>query len=235
MGKALCSLHLLGVFHGAPAPGQGARACAVCVFSAEPHPQPRVTCAAPWGVWPCTMQGDSSVNVGAADAVHETPHMQKMADEGITFSDFHSSFSVCTASRGALLTGRLAPRTGVGNNFGPDSSFGMASRELTIADVLAGKGYESHMIGQSPCRALARPCRRCARRVVQPTLNRFDSTSPDQPHPPPPRRLPPTFNNRLLASRHHSCLPNGPGNSFVAQANGIWGTTRRTTRHTVDS
>jgi arylsulfatase A-like enzyme len=91
--------------------------------------------------------GDSSVNMGAA-AVHETPNMQKMADEGITFSDFHAGFSVCTASRGALLTGRLAPRTGVGNNFSPESSYGMAREELTIADVLGGYGYESHMIGK---------------------------------------------------------------------------------------
>ena len=91
--------------------------------------------------------GDSSVNMGV-DAVHETPHMQKMADEGITFSDFHSSYSVCTASRGALLTGRLAPRTGVANNFGPTSSYGMAPGELTIADVLGAHGYESHMIGK---------------------------------------------------------------------------------------
>ena len=68
--------------------------------------------------------------------------------EGIAFSDFHAAFSVCTASRGALLTGRLSPRTGVGNNFGPDSDAGMALGERTIADWLAPSGYESHMIGK---------------------------------------------------------------------------------------
>ena len=36
----------------------------------------------------------------------------------------------------------------MGNNFGPDSSFGMARGELTIADVLGKQGYESHMIGR---------------------------------------------------------------------------------------
>ena len=71
-----------------------------------------------------------------------------MAREGIAFSDFHAAFSVCTASRGALLTGRLSPRTGVGNNFGPDSDAGMALGERTIADWLAPSGYESHMIGK---------------------------------------------------------------------------------------
>lgn len=71
-----------------------------------------------------------------------------MAREGIAFLDFHSAFSACTAARGALLTGRLAPRTGVGMNFGPDSDAGMALGEQTIADLLAPAGYESHMIGK---------------------------------------------------------------------------------------
>ena len=71
-----------------------------------------------------------------------------MAKEGIAFSDFHAAFSVCTASRGALLTGRLSPRTGIGNNFGPDSDAGMALGERTIANWLAPAGYESHMIGK---------------------------------------------------------------------------------------
>jgi len=78
----------------------------------------------------------------------ETPRMAQMASEGLRFSDFHSSFSVCTASRGALLTGRLCPRTGVCGNFGPTSKQGMALSERTIADVLAPAGYESHAIGK---------------------------------------------------------------------------------------
>ena len=78
----------------------------------------------------------------------ETPRIDRMAAEGVRFADFHAGFSVCTASRGALLTGRLAPRTGVANNFGPHSVHGMNPNEKTIADVLSGLGYESHMIGK---------------------------------------------------------------------------------------
>lgn len=80
--------------------------------------------------------------------VTETPRIDQMAREGIRFSDFHASYSVCTASRGALLTGRLCPRTGVCNNFGPNSIHGMAAGELTMADILTAGGYDAHMIGK---------------------------------------------------------------------------------------
>ena len=36
----------------------------------------------------------------------KTPHLQKMADEGITFMDAHSSSAVCTPTRYGVLTGR---------------------------------------------------------------------------------------------------------------------------------
>eukprot|EP01050_Picozoa_sp_SAG11_P015410 SAG11_NODE_1996_length_3947_cov_3.774688_1_plen_137_part_00 len=90
----------------------------------------------------------ASLNPKGLPAVKETPRIDRMAAEGVRFADFHSSYSVCTASRGALLTGRLAPRTGVANNFGPHSIHGMNSNEKTIADVLKPFAYESHMIGK---------------------------------------------------------------------------------------
>ena len=89
--------------------------------------------------------GDMGVN---NPNVTETPRVQRMGREGLTFFDFHASYSVCTASRGALLTGRLAPRTGVAQNFGPNSEHGIAPGELTIANVLGAHGYDSHMVGK---------------------------------------------------------------------------------------
>ena len=82
------------------------------------------------------------------DVKSETPHMDALAASGIRFSDFHVGFSVCTPSRAALLTGRLCPRTGVCNNFGPYSRHGMALTERTMADILGEHGYEPHMIGK---------------------------------------------------------------------------------------
>ena len=85
----------------------------------------------------------------------ETPRIDQLAAEGVRFTDFHASYSVCTASRGALLTGRLAPRTGVASNFGPYSTHGMALQERTLANELNDLGYESHMIGKVRSRLAA--------------------------------------------------------------------------------
>lgn len=80
--------------------------------------------------------------------VAETPHLNALAAGGLTFTDFHAAFSVCTPSRAGLLTGRLAPRTGVGSNFGQTSSHGLALSEITVADMLKGAKFTSHMIGK---------------------------------------------------------------------------------------
>ena len=80
-------------------------------------------------------------------STHETPNLDKLASNGLRFTDFHSAFSVCTPSRAALLTGRLAPRTGVGSNFGQESKFGLASQEVLLPELLS-ETHESHMLGK---------------------------------------------------------------------------------------
>jgi arylsulfatase G len=72
----------------------------------------------------------------------------RLAAEGVRFTDFHVGASVCTPSRAALLTGRLGLRTGVTGNYGPNSLYGMDSREITLANMLNEAGYSSHMIGK---------------------------------------------------------------------------------------
>src|ERR1044071_9171518 len=42
-----------------------------------------------------------------------TPNLDRMAREGMKFTQFYSAAEVCTPSRAALLTGRLPPRTGM--------------------------------------------------------------------------------------------------------------------------
>ena len=92
--------------------------------------------------------GDAGFNTNGA--VTETPNMDRLASGGMRFADFHVGFSVCTASRGALLTGRTCPRTNVCGNFGPESKHGMALDELTMANLLkrASTPYDTHMIGK---------------------------------------------------------------------------------------
>ena len=50
--------------------------------------------------------GIGDVSPTNPDCKIKTPHLQAMADEGITFFDAHSSSSVCTPTRYGVLTGR---------------------------------------------------------------------------------------------------------------------------------
>src|SRR4029078_6114153 len=46
----------------------------------------------------------------------KTPNLDRLAREGMKFTEFYSAAEVCTPSRGALLTGRLPPRNGLCGN-----------------------------------------------------------------------------------------------------------------------
>jgi len=90
--------------------------------------------------------GDLGVQWKEAEGL--TPNLDRLAREGLRFTDFHAGASVCTPSRAALLTGRLGLRTGVISNFGPNSSGGLPLNETTIAEHLKGRGYRTGMIGK---------------------------------------------------------------------------------------
>lgn len=87
-----------------------------------------------------------------------TPNLDKMAEEGMRFTQFYVGAAVSSPSRAALLTGRLGVRTGVygtkdpkGNKgvvFLQNSLSGLPLSEITIAEVLKGSGYETAIIGK---------------------------------------------------------------------------------------
>lgn len=76
----------------------------------------------------------------------KTPNIDKIAAEGVTFSDFHVSGSVCSPSRAGLLTGRYQQRFGHEQNLG--SILGMDTTETTLADILRDNGYATACIGK---------------------------------------------------------------------------------------
>ncbi len=80
---------------------------------------------------------------------YQTPHLDAMANEGMRFTDFSTSSSICTPSRAGLLTGRYAQRWGHDNGvFWPYSKDGMPASEITIAEMLKEKGYQTGMVGK---------------------------------------------------------------------------------------
>ena len=76
-----------------------------------------------------------------------TPHLEKLAKEGMIFTDGHSSSGICTPSRYALLTGRHHWRKfhGIVNAFG-NSAFD--SDRLTMPEMLKECGYATAAIGK---------------------------------------------------------------------------------------
>jgi len=80
-----------------------------------------------------------------------TPQLDRMATEGLRFTDFYSGAEVCTPSRTALLTGRYATRSGMAGNrrvLFPNSQGGLPPAEITMAEALKTAGYATAHIGK---------------------------------------------------------------------------------------
>ena len=78
-----------------------------------------------------------------------TPHLDRLAAEGMRFTDAHSSSGVCSPSRYALLTGRYHWRTRLQN--GIVGVFGeplIAPDRLTVAGLAKRHGYRTAAIGK---------------------------------------------------------------------------------------
>ncbi|MFL5241976.1 MAG: sulfatase-like hydrolase/transferase [Gemmataceae bacterium] len=71
----------------------------------------------------------------------ETPNLDRMAKEGVRFTDFYVAQGVCSASRAALLTGCYPNRIGILGALNPSSTTGISAEEKTIAEVLKPRGY----------------------------------------------------------------------------------------------
>jgi arylsulfatase A len=83
-----------------------------------------------------------------------TPQLDKMAAEGMRFTQFYVPAAVCTPSRAGLLTGRYPVRTGLVHGIMradvlfPNDDNGLQPEEVTIAEVLKQKNYATMAIGK---------------------------------------------------------------------------------------
>ncbi len=88
-------------------------------------------------------------DVGVQGAVgFETPNLDRLAVEGIRFTDFYVAQAVCSASRTALLTGCYPNRVGISGALGPKSRVGIHADETTLAELCKSRGYATAMFGK---------------------------------------------------------------------------------------
>jgi len=94
-------------------------------------------------------------DMGIGDVSHTsgkaaTPHLDRMASEGIRFTDAHASSSVCTPSRYSLLTGRYNWRTTLASHVinKPTTKPLIKKEETTVASLLKQAGYHTALVGK---------------------------------------------------------------------------------------
>ena len=82
-------------------------------------------------------------------AKFQTPALDKLAREGIRFTQYYSGSTVCAPSRTALLTGLHTGHAWIRGNGGlPEGDVPLRAEEVTVAEVLRERGYRTALIGK---------------------------------------------------------------------------------------
>src|ERR1041384_7156051 len=77
-----------------------------------------------------------------------TPNLDRMAAEGVRFTNFNSADPVCSPSRAALMTGRYPTRVGVPRVLNAGDTAGLNLDETTMADMLKARNYRTMCVGK---------------------------------------------------------------------------------------
>ncbi|MEI7828763.1 MAG: sulfatase [Prolixibacteraceae bacterium] len=79
---------------------------------------------------------------------YKTPNLDRMASQGVRFTNFVSAQAVCSASRAGIMAGCYPNRVGISGALMPDSKIGLNPEEETIAEILKPQQYKSIAIGK---------------------------------------------------------------------------------------
>ncbi|MEM7599918.1 MAG: sulfatase-like hydrolase/transferase [Verrucomicrobiota bacterium] len=95
--------------------------------------------------------GYSDISCYGAKKV-KTPHIDRLAAEGLQFTHFHTAASICSPSRAAFLTGGYPQRAGLYMGINPNRRahwfLGLHPGEITITEQFKDQGYATHMVGK---------------------------------------------------------------------------------------
>jgi arylsulfatase len=90
-------------------------------------------------------------NIGAYNHAvmgYETPNIDRIADEGVLFTDHYAQPS-CTAGRAAFITGQYPIRSGMTTVGQPGDALGLQKESPSLAEVLKGEGYRTGHFGKN--------------------------------------------------------------------------------------
>lgn len=79
---------------------------------------------------------------------YHTPAVNKLAAEGMRFTNFYAAQATCSASRSAFLTGCYPNRIGINGALSPSAEIALNPEEETIANILRDAGYKTGMVGK---------------------------------------------------------------------------------------
>jgi len=79
---------------------------------------------------------------------NETPNLDKLAREGMRFTDAYAAAPVCSPFRAALMTGQWPARIGITDYLRPNDAKHISPDYITIAEALKAAGYATGMIGK---------------------------------------------------------------------------------------
>ncbi len=83
---------------------------------------------------------------GAQDL--SAPNIDRMAAEGVRFTDFYSAASICSPARAALLSGCYPQRISITKVLGPNSVTGIHPEEQLLSELLKARGYRTALYGK---------------------------------------------------------------------------------------
>jgi arylsulfatase A len=77
-----------------------------------------------------------------------TPHLDRLAAEGVRFTDFYCAGAQCTPSRAGMLTGRYPARFGLTHSLMTDAGAGIPASETLLPEALKQRGYATMLAGK---------------------------------------------------------------------------------------
>lgn len=82
------------------------------------------------------------------NSFNETPNLDKLAKQGIRFTQAYAAAPVCSPDRVAFLTGQYPARVGITDYLRPDAGQFLDTTYVTIAEALKANGYHTGIIGK---------------------------------------------------------------------------------------